>query len=185
MEASLNINTTKALSIQIMNTNWGSGTPLQAIRLPLSTSSSHAIAGVAVTSTEGTFRHSTYEALNIVYDAHNYLTYNTSLATTASAYLVASCTADLGINSPLFVGEWSIAVADGVAGSISQNRQDNSLSWYQDYFSRQRQRYESDGSRGWIFWAWKNELGDWRWSYQGAVEAGVVDNFSSSSRACA
>lgn len=184
MEASLNVTATKALSLQIMNTNWGSGTPLDAIRLPLTTASSHPIAGVAVTSIPGTSSQSTYAALNILYDAHNYLSYNTSLATTASAYLSASCAADLGANLPLLVGEWSLAVADGVAGSISQNQQNNSLSWFRDYFSRQRRRYESDGSRGWIFWAWKNELGDWRWSYQGAVEAGVVGDFSSSSGVC-
>ena len=27
---------------------------------------------------------------------------------------------------------------------------------------------------GWIFWAWKAELGDYRWSYSEAVEAGII-----------
>lgn len=27
---------------------------------------------------------------------------------------------------------------------------------------------------GWIFWSWKAELGDWRWSFRDAVVAGII-----------
>jgi hypothetical protein len=77
-------------------------------------------------------------------------------------------------NKPLVVGEWSLAVkqenewSDDFAPTNNNNH-----AWYTQWWAAQVQAYEKQ--KGWIFWSWKTELGgDWRWSYQAAVEAGII-----------
>ena len=45
--------------------------------------------------------------------------------------------------------------------------------FYSQWFAAQVTKYEQD-TNGWIFWAWKSQLSDYRWSYQNAVAAGVI-----------
>ncbi len=40
--------------------------------------------------------------------------------------------------------------------------------------SRRKSRKYEEYTNGWIFWAWKSQLGDYRWTYQDAVAAGVI-----------
>lgn len=76
-------------------------------------------------------------------------------------------------DTPLVVGEWSISVADAVQWSDAFHPGNASnLPFYQNWWAAQVRAYEKYG--GWIFWSWKAELGDWRWSYQDAVAAQVI-----------
>lgn len=103
---------------------------------------------------------------NTAYDDHRYLKWDTSVTTTQAGYLSASCNDDRGGNSPTIVGEWSISVADAVENSDSQFYPvASNIGFYQKWFAAQAQAYEKQ--EGWVFWSWKAQLGDPRWSYKG------------------
>ena len=70
------------------------------------------------------------------------------------------------------MGEFSLSVDtnsqyDGEFWPIADN-----LAFYQSWFAAQAQCYERVD--GWIFWSWKAQLGDPRWSYTDAVAAGMI-----------
>jgi hypothetical protein len=64
------------------------------------------------------------------------------------------------------VGEWSLSVADDVqyGGELDPSSY-GAIQWYQQWWAAQVIAYEQQ--QGWIFWSWKADLNDWRWSYQG------------------
>jgi len=82
-------------------------------------------------------------------------------------YLSTSCTDNRGGNTPTIVGEFSLSVPDDVqwtAGWDPSTQQ----TFYKNWFAAQIQTYERT-TMGWIFWTWKSQLGDYRWSYQGKL----------------
>lgn len=148
VENNLNIGAYDRLHIQMMDTQWGSGTPQQ--NLP--------------------------DQWFAAFDDHRYIKWSSTNPTRAD-YLYASCHDDRGGNYPVIVGEWSLSVADSAEwnGELSLTQSD-AVSWYKKWWAAQVIAYEKQA--GWIFWSWKaNWIGgrnDWRWAYQAAVAAGAI-----------
>lgn len=119
-----------------MNTKWGSGNPKEFLD-------------------DDTFA---------AYDDHRYLKW-TDVDKNKDSYIEASCNDDRGGDSPVVVGEWSLAVNDDVEGDADwdpSTQQD----FYSNWFAAQVMAYEKQ--QGWVFWTWKADLGDdYRWSYKG------------------
>ncbi|KAL4979632.1 glucan endo-1,6-beta-glucosidase B [Aspergillus desertorum] len=92
------------------------------------------------------------------YDDHRYVKYDSSIAVDKESYISASCADDRGGNWP------TIHTADWEPSSNTD--------FYARWFAAQAIAYE--GQDGWVFWSWKEELGDYRWSYVDAVDAGVI-----------
>jgi hypothetical protein len=75
-------------------------------------------------------------------------------------------------DTPTIVGEFSLSVPDSVQWT-SDWHPSTQQAFYSQWFAAQVTKYEQD-TNGWVFWAWKSQLGDYRWSYQDAVAAGVI-----------
>jgi aryl-phospho-beta-D-glucosidase BglC (GH1 family) len=143
-EAALGIPAANELHIQMMNAKWGSGDPTQ-------------------------FLTDQYYA---AYDDHRYIKWS-GIATSQANYISTSCADDRGGNWPTIVGEWSLSVPDDVQWNSDWNPyQEPGRTFYRRWFAAQVIAYERQF--GWIYWSWKSELGDLRWSYSEAVAAGVV-----------
>lgn len=158
-ESAAGVGSNDALHIEMMNEIWGGGDPNSAL-------------------SDTTFAS---------YDDHRYLKWDTSVTVSQSAYLSDSCTNNRNSDNetPTIVGEFSISVPDDVADTSDWDTT-TQQAFYKQWFAAQVSTYEADTS-GWIFWCWKTELGDYRWSYQDAVNAGVIPtdiNDALSSGAC-
>jgi hypothetical protein len=99
------------------------------------------------------------------YDDHRYLKWS-GTAVSQSNYLQVSCNDNRGGNWPTIVGEWSLSVPDNVQWTSGWNP-NTQQAFYKKWFAAQAMAYERQ--MGWIFWTWKSQLGDYRWSYQGRV----------------
>jgi len=147
VEADLGVTSNNFLHIQMMNQLWGSGDPTQAL-----------------TASDKVFA---------AYDDHRYLKWDTSVAVTKEAYLTNSCTDGRGGDTPTIVGEFSLSVPDDVQFTSTWTPSGSAnTKFYIDWFAAQVMNYEQQ--LGWVFWTWKSQLGDYRWSYQDAVAAGVI-----------
>jgi len=101
------------------------------------------------------------------YDDHRYIKWDTSVTVSQSAYLSASCNDDSSSgDTPTIVGEWSLSVPDDVQWTTDWEPS-TQQTFYEDWFAAQVMAYEK--AEGWIFWTWKSQLGDYRWSYQGML----------------
>ncbi|KAL2007894.1 hypothetical protein VTN00DRAFT_7876 [Thermoascus crustaceus] len=105
------------------------------------------------------------------YDDHRYLKWDGSVAVSKDNYISTSCNDNRGGNWPTIVGEWSLSPPDDVQWN-SDWAPDTNKDFYSKWFAAQVIAYEKQD--GWIFWTWKSQLGDYRWSYQDAVAAGVI-----------
>jgi aryl-phospho-beta-D-glucosidase BglC (GH1 family) len=149
VESDLKVPKPKALTIQMMDSTWGAGNPRQ--NMP-------------------------QDAHDLAFDNHRYLTYS-NVPATKNDYLGASCSDTFPSsdnNKPLIIGEWSLAIKQEKEWSdeFSPIKEENH-EWYTRWWAAQVRAYEKE--KGWVFWSWKTELGgDWRWSYQAAVEAGII-----------
>jgi hypothetical protein len=105
------------------------------------------------------------------YDDHRYVKWDTSVPVSKDSYIKSSCNDDRGPNWPTIVGEWSLSVPDDVqwTGDWNPSTQQD---FYKKWFAAQVISYERQ--QGWVFWTWKSELGDYRWTYRDAVAAGVI-----------
>lgn len=131
----------------MMSKNWGSGDPNQAL-----------------TNNDTSY---------LAYDDHRYLKYNTSIALTKDSYLSASCGENVASDAqdaqdtPIVVSEWSLSPAQAVEGLKAWAPESKSnKKFYKKWFAAQVHAFEK-GALGWVFWGWKQELGDYRWGYQG------------------
>ncbi|KAH8434152.1 glycoside hydrolase family 5 protein [Aspergillus melleus] len=104
------------------------------------------------------------------YDDHRYLKW-ADVDVSHDSYISTSCSDQLDSNKPTIVGEWSLSVPDDVEHTDEWNP-DSNQDFYKRWFAAQVTAYERQ--QGWVFWTWKSQLGDLRWSYQDAVEAGVI-----------
>ncbi|KKY15568.1 hypothetical protein UCRPC4_g06275 [Phaeomoniella chlamydospora] len=152
-ELGLGISTSSSssqLNIMVMSQKWGSGNPTKYLS-------------------------SNYTSTDISYDDHRYLKWDSTVVPVSqSSYISASCSDNRGNASdtaPVIVGEFSLSVADSVENT-SDWKPSNNPTFYKNWFAAQVMAYEK--SNGWIMWAWKNQLGDLRWGYQAAVQAGVI-----------
>jgi hypothetical protein len=75
------------------------------------------------------------------------------------------------VNSPVIVGEWSLATSHSGNSELSITLPD-AAAFYRQWFGAQIHSYENQ--RGWVFWTWKVNLQDWRWGYQQAIQAGAI-----------
>lgn len=119
----------------------------------------------------------------LAFDDHRYLKWDTSVKVDKDAFLAASCKDDRNAEKPTIIGEWSLSVPDNVEWTDPWNP-NNNKDFYRRWFAAQVQAYEK--SEGWVFWSWKVSLGDYRWSYKDAIEAGVIDKLDkvASSKVC-
>jgi hypothetical protein len=103
-----------------------------------------------------------------------YLKWDSSVSVSQSAYLTNTCNDNRNSDNdtPTIVGEFSLSVPDDVQWASAWDPS-TQQAFYSQWFAAQVTKYEQD-TNGWIFWAWKSQLGDYRWSYQDAVAAGVI-----------
>lgn len=146
-EQSLGVTANNYLHIQMMDQSWGAGDPKAYL-------------------TDQYFA---------AYDNHRYLKWDTSVPVTYDGYISTSCNDNVASDgdTPVIVGEWSISVSDAVESSSAwEPWSGNNNAFYKKWWAAQVIAYEKQA--GWIFWSWKAELGDYRWSYKDAVAAGVI-----------
>ncbi|KAJ5791904.1 CAZyme family GH5 [Penicillium psychrosexuale] len=107
----------------------------------------------------------------MAYDDHRYIKWDTSVSPSHDNYISTSCGDNRDSNWPNIVGEWSLSVPDDIEASSDWEPSSNT-DFYGKWFAAQVHSYEKQ--QGWIFWTWKSQLNDYRWSYQDAVKAGVI-----------
>lgn len=98
------------------------------------------------------------------YDDHRYLKWDTSVDVSHDSYISESCNDNRDSNIPTIVGEWSLSVPDDVQSTSDWDPSSNT-DFYKKWFAAQVHSYEKQ--QGWVFWTWKAQLNDYRWSYQG------------------
>ncbi|ORY70599.1 glycoside hydrolase superfamily, partial [Leucosporidium creatinivorum] len=105
---------------------------------------------------------------HVVFDDHGYAQW---IATeqSRSGYLDYLCTTTRSTDmSPIIVGEWSLSAMEDQNDEFKLDS-DGATAFYQQFAAAQL--LSAEKGVGWIFWSWKTELGDPRWSYQEAVAA--------------
>ena len=111
------------------------------------------------------------DTTSLAFDDHRYLKYDPSVGLDHDSYIRTSCNDNRQSETPTIVGEWSLSVNGDVEGSPDWSP-DTQQDFYSKWFAAQIQNYEK--GLGWVFWSWKSDLGDYRWSYQDALAAGVI-----------
>ncbi|RDW75419.1 putative endo-beta-1,6-glucanase-1 [Coleophoma cylindrospora] len=147
-ESTLSIHKKDLLHVEMMNSLWGAGNPDQDLKKTRFTA----------------------------YDEHRYLKYVTSVPVSQSSYLSASCNAKPNSDheTPTVVGEFSLSPPDNVSSTSDWDTSTtNNTEFYKNWFAAQVTTYEKH-TNGWVFWTWKSQLNDYRWSYSEAVTAGVI-----------
>jgi aryl-phospho-beta-D-glucosidase BglC (GH1 family) len=142
VEDGLGVSSGDRLHIQMMDALWGSGDPTSS--LPS-------------------------DAVDTLYDDHNYVKWTPDVDISRDGYMQFSCTNSRGGNSPVIVGEWSLSVADGSEWNDEFTLDaPDAAEWYNKWWSAQVMGYEKE--QGWIFWTWKVQWiggrNEWRWGYQ-------------------
>jgi hypothetical protein len=108
------------------------------------------------------------------YDDHRYLKWDTSVDASHDSYISESCSDNRDSNTPTIVGEWSLAVPDDVESDSDWDPK-SQTDFYGKWFAAQVHSYEKQ--QGWVFWTWKAQLNDYRWSYQGELTS-LLSHFS-------
>ncbi|KAM3415667.1 hypothetical protein BST61_g9186 [Cercospora zeina] len=100
------------------------------------------------------------------YDDHNYIGFALSGSSDKSALMHSACTDSRVVSGQDFAltGKWS------VTSGVDQNDAD----WFKMWFTAQQLTYEKPGMDGWVFWTWKTELNDPRWTYVYATYVGLM-----------
>ncbi|KAJ5888973.1 glucan endo-1-6-beta-glucosidase B [Penicillium taxi] len=104
------------------------------------------------------------------FDDHRYLKY-ADVTVSQESYLSTSCSDNLDANTPTIVGEWSLSPPDDVEKTDEWEVSSN-LGFYKKWFAAQALSYEKQ--EGWVFWTWRTQLSDPRWSYFDAYNAGII-----------
>lgn len=104
------------------------------------------------------------DTYNAAYDNHRYLKFAENIEVSKEKYIETSCEDNLDSNTPNIVGEWSLSPADEVEKNDDWDP-DSNKDFYKKWFAAQISSYEKQS--GWVFWTWKAELNDYRWSYKG------------------
>ncbi|KAJ1557696.1 hypothetical protein HK405_015385 [Cladochytrium tenue] len=146
-ESAIGTNSTgnNALHMQMMAKEWGAGNPIADL------------ASTTFTS----------------FDSHRYIKWDTSVTVDQTAYITAACNYGGSVDAPTIVGEFSLSVPDSVQDTAAWATTSANAAFYEKFFAAQAIGYEAN-SEGWIFWSWKAQLSDYRWSYKDAVAAGII-----------
>jgi hypothetical protein len=146
-EDQLGISNNNRVHIQFMNSYWGVGNPQEFVE----------------------------KKDFLAFDDHRYVKWDPSVAVSKDNYLTSSCRDNRQApgEGPTIVGEFSLSVPDNVEKSPEWAANDANKDFYRQWFAAQVTAYEAH-TMGWVFWSWKASLGDYRWSYQDAVAAGVI-----------
>ncbi|KAK8036289.1 glycoside hydrolase family 5 [Apiospora rasikravindrae] len=95
------------------------------------------------------------------FDDHNYIGF--ALQNTGDQYKLMhlACTDSRLVDGEDFriTGEWS----------MTSGADWHDAAFFKKFFTAQQQLYEKPGMNGWIFWTWKTELNDPRWTYSYAT----------------
>lgn len=95
------------------------------------------------------------------FDDHNYIGFALANGGDQYSLMHSACTDSRLVNGESFdiTGEWSM--------TSSVDWQDSSF--FSKFFTAQQQLYETPGMSGWVYWTWKTELNDPRWTYSYAT----------------
>lgn len=101
------------------------------------------------------------------YDDHNYIGF--ALGDNdddQSALMRSACTDNRVVNGQDFAitGEWSMT------SKVDPSNAD----FFKKFFTAQQQLYEKPGMSGWVYWTWKTELNDPRWTYSDATARKLI-----------
>jgi glucan endo-1,6-beta-glucosidase len=131
----------KILHVQMMGSKWGSGNPTEFLT----------------------------NAKSVAFDDHRYVKWDSSVPLDQETYVSTSCRDNRNGDSggPTIVAEWSISPPDKVEHTDAW-RPDLHRDFYKRWFAAQVKAYETF-TEGWVFWTWKAQLGDYRWSYKGKI----------------
>ncbi|KAI0805060.1 glycoside hydrolase family 5 protein [Xylaria sp. FL0064] len=95
------------------------------------------------------------------FDDHNYIGFGVSDNSNQDALMQSACRDSRVVSGESFeiTGEWSMT--SGVDWSNAD--------FFKKFWTAQQQLYEKPGMAGWIYWTWKTELNDPRWTYSYAT----------------
>lgn len=151
-EDSLNIAQSDRLHVQFMDNLWGAGNPKS--NLPADS--------------------------GVIFDDHNYVGGavaqnshpNDKQNVKQADYMWYTCYTDNRLtdgNTPKIVQEFSLTIDPLVEGNNEFNPDaSQNQPFYKQWWIAQQRLYEQ--TNGWIFWTWKVELNNPRWSYQAAID---------------
>ncbi|GAA6059000.1 hypothetical protein JCM10212_001710 [Sporobolomyces blumeae] len=137
------------LTIQFMDTNWGSGDPTEHLHLK--------------------------DWDHLAYDDHSYAQWMVHGENrTREGYLEYVCTntRPTDMSGPVITGEWSISTMGG--GELDPSS-DGADKFFREFAAAAM--ISAEKGAGWVFWSWKTELGDSSeplWGYYDAVQAGYI-----------
>jgi len=143
-EASLKVSDDKKLHVQFMSKKWDSGDP----RTQSSIANDPLVA----------------------FDDHNYIGFalNDDQHSNAdpSKLMHSACTDNRVVDGQdfTFTGEWS----------MTSDYDWKDKEFFNKFFTAQQQLYEEPGMSGWVYWTWKTETDDPRWTYSYATYLGYV-----------
>lgn len=102
----------------------------------------------------------------VAFDDHNYIGFALGSTSDQGSLMNSACTDSRVVSGQDFTitGEWSMT--SGVDSSDA--------AFFKKWFTAQQQLYEKPGMDGWVFWTWKTELNDPRWTYSYATYLGYV-----------
>ncbi|KAG5926866.1 hypothetical protein E4U53_002968 [Claviceps sorghi] len=100
------------------------------------------------------------------FDDHSYIGFGVADRGNQSALMRRACTQDRVVDGQEIVltGEWSMT------SDVSPDNAD----FFRKFFTAQQQLYEKPGMSGWVYWTWKTELNDPRWTYSDATARKLV-----------
>lgn len=100
------------------------------------------------------------------FDDHNYIGFGVEHNDDKDALMRSACGDSRVVDGEDFeiTGEWSM--------TSSVDWQDEQF--FKDFFTAQQQLYEKPGMSGWVYWTWKTELNDPRWTYSHATALNYI-----------
>lgn len=100
------------------------------------------------------------------FDDHNYIGFALSSTSDQTALMQNACRDNRVVDGEAFeiTGEWSMT------SGVDKGNAD----FFKKFFTAQQQLYEKPGMSGWVYWTWKTELNDPRWTYSDATALGYV-----------
>lgn len=100
------------------------------------------------------------------FDDHNYIGFAVADRGDQNSLMSSACTDNRVVDGEAFeiTGEWSMT------SDVSADDAD----FFKKFFTAQQQLYEKPGMSGWVYWTWKTELNDPRWTYSDATARNYV-----------
>ncbi|KAM0233565.1 hypothetical protein ACHAP5_010363 [Fusarium lateritium] len=102
------------------------------------------------------------------FDDHNYIGFALQGTQRGDAYSLmhSACTDHRTVSGQdfTFTGEWS----------MTSDYDWHDKEFFNKFFTAQQQLYEEPGMAGWVYWTWKTETDDPRWTYSYATYLGYI-----------